>query len=69
MQGNLLRKTEEFKRQNLKNDTKDFEEIQKKTLQRFSAEQLYLAELTAAFTKKLQEEQEKQKQEEQPKQK
>lgn len=67
MQENLLRKTEEFKRQNIKNDTKEFEEIQKKTLHRFSAEQLYLAELTAVFTKKLQEEQEKQKQEEQPK--
>lgn len=61
MQENIIRKTEEFKRQSLKNDTKEFDEIQKKTLQRFSAEQLYLAELTAAFTKKLQEEQGKEK--------
>lgn len=53
MQENLKRKTEEFKKVNIKKTTKGFDPVQQMILKRLSAEQGNLADMTQEFTKKI----------------
>ncbi len=59
MQANLKRKAEEFKKTNVNQTTKEFDDLQQMILRRLSAEQGNLAEMTKDFTKKMEAEQKK----------
>ncbi len=59
MQENLKRKTEEFKRINIKKNIKGFDPIQQMILRRLSAEQGNLADMTQELTKKIKQKQKK----------
>jgi len=59
MQENLMRKTEDFKKENIKENLQEFDAVQQKILQRLSAEQMHLADLISSFTKRLQNKEDK----------